>query len=287
MSSFEFSEFSGAAAHLPPPDWVLFACKVQRTAFALEVTAPLVPIDASVACCQNSLAVEELGRVFGAERTVGVMINWSADLIAPGHVRYGGPGTNHYGELTGDSPRSRTLGLAAALKSIARPEFTCNIVGLLWSKVCYSMFLIGSVLVDAPLWQVAANPAASSVIEMAIAEAVRIARAKEVVLEQYGYFDPSRWLIHGLSPDDSIAFWASCEERYRTQVKQYSGVWMDVVVKRRPSEGLHQLRFLTRLADSLGEAAPVLKGMTLRLHEIEAGHRAMCWSNFAGLSSAI
>src|SRR5882672_258529 len=65
---------------------VLLAVKSQDTPAALEILAA----DGAIVSLQNGLNEELIARAVGAARTVGCLVNWAADWIAPGRILHGG-----------------------------------------------------------------------------------------------------------------------------------------------------------------------------------------------------
>jgi 2-dehydropantoate 2-reductase len=125
-------EFTVHAPALPPEnlygplDLVLLAVKAQHTAAALDVVAPLLADDGVVASLQNGLNEQTIAARVGAGRTIGCLVNFSADYLEPGLIHYGGPGTLKIGELDGRStPRLEQL--AQLLSAWGDVELTANI----------------------------------------------------------------------------------------------------------------------------------------------------------------
>ena len=71
---------------------VLLAVKSQDTPAALEILAPRLAADGAIVSLQNGLNEELIARAVGAARTVGCLVNWAADWIAPGRILHGGHG---------------------------------------------------------------------------------------------------------------------------------------------------------------------------------------------------
>jgi ketopantoate reductase len=79
-----------------------------------------------VVSLQNGLCPRTIAAAIGAERTIGALVNFSADYLEPGLITYGGAGTVRIGGLDGKS--SPRLDAAATLLSGWGPvEVTDNI----------------------------------------------------------------------------------------------------------------------------------------------------------------
>src|SRR5580693_202960 len=89
-----------------PLGTVLLAVKAQHTAEAVKSVAPLLTPDSTVVSLQNGLCPRTIAAAIGAERTIGALVNFSADYLEPGLITYGGAGTVRIGGLDGQpSPR--------------------------------------------------------------------------------------------------------------------------------------------------------------------------------------
>src|SRR5262245_2858427 len=110
---------------------VLLAVKSQDTPSALEILAPRLAADGAIVSLQNGLNEELIAAKVGAARTVGCLVNWAADWVAPGRIQHGGTGTFAIGELDGElSPRVKEL---AELLGVVTPvEVRRNIPGCKW-----------------------------------------------------------------------------------------------------------------------------------------------------------
>jgi 2-dehydropantoate 2-reductase len=111
-----------------PLDLVLLAVKAQHTEAALDAIAPLLAADGSVVSLQNGLTERTIAARIGAERTVGCLVNFSADYIEPGVILYGGAGAIELGELDGRMTERLTQ-IQALLNRVGAVKVTGNIWG--------------------------------------------------------------------------------------------------------------------------------------------------------------
>src|SRR5262249_47962022 len=89
--------------HMPPSlELVLLAVKAQHTQAALDRIAPRLPPRGTIVSVQNGLNEAIIAARVGPARTVGCLVNWSADWAAPGRIQHGGPGAFAVGELDGE-----------------------------------------------------------------------------------------------------------------------------------------------------------------------------------------
>ena len=80
---------------------VLLAVKSHHTAAALAAVAPRLADDGFVVSLQNGLNLDLLAEAVGRERTVGALVNFGADVVAPVRILVGGRGAFLIGEPDG------------------------------------------------------------------------------------------------------------------------------------------------------------------------------------------
>jgi len=111
-----------------PLGLVLLAVKAQHTAQAMQMIAPLLAADGVVVSMQNGLNEQVIATAVGDERTIGCLVNFSADYLEPGVIHDGGPGTIKVGELDGRiTPRLEQL--RDLLAEMGPVETTANVWG--------------------------------------------------------------------------------------------------------------------------------------------------------------
>ena len=134
-------------------DLVMLAVKSHHTAEALGVLVPRLAAGSTVVSLQNGLSEEQIARAAGSARTVGCLVNWAADWVAPGRILHGGHGAFVLGELDGRiTPRVKEL--AAVLSAVEETPVTDNIWGYKWAKLIYGALLFGTAVVDAHVYEV-------------------------------------------------------------------------------------------------------------------------------------
>lgn len=264
-----------------PLDIVLLAVKSQDTAAALDGVEPHLGPGSLVVSLQNGLNPDRIAGRIGADRTAGAFINFAADYIEPGLVRYGGAGDYYLGRLDGP-PGERLRDIAGRFGRIMRTVLTDNIMGYLWSKECYGCLLIGTALVDAPVHEVVARPENREALTAAVVEAVAAAEACGARLEAFEPFEPRlfrRPLDHGALDD----FYERVATRFRARVKQHTGIWRDLKVSRRKTEVEFLTGELIRRAGERGRSLPLNAAMARMIAEIEQGQRSQAWENLLQL----
>lgn len=272
-----------ASALDEPIDVALLAVKSQHTQAALDLIEPHLSDGSTVVSLQNGLNPDIIAARIGAERVIGGFINFAADYIEPGLVRYGGAGEYYLGRLDGSTDMT-LVGLVTRFSRIMDTTLTTNVMGYLWSKECYGSLLVGTALVDAPVHEVLARPDARAALTEAVVEAVTIADACGVTLEPFDPFDPAVFR-EPLDPAAVDNFYNAVADRFRGRPKQHTGIWRDLAVRKRPTEVPWLTGELVRRAKERGIAAPVNTRLVERIAEIERGSRDMGWDTLASITS--
>lgn len=225
---------------------VLLAVKSQDTARALDAIAPRLDADGFVVSLQNGVNEPLIADRIGAERTVGAFVNFGADYLEPGRIFLGGRGALYVGELDG----TETERLAQLLRDLPDATPTANILGFLWAKEAYGAMLFATAVSDLPIADALAEPRYRPVF-------VRLAReilaAAPVPVEPFDGFDA----------DDLDGSIDRLVEFNRRSAKTHSGIYRDLMVRRRPTEK-------AMLGDIDG---PLLRRTLELIGEIEEGRR--------------
>ena len=266
-------------------DVVLLAVKSQHTLAALEGIEDRLDPESLVVSLQNGLNPDRIADRIGAERVVGGFINFAADYVGPGHVRYGGAGDYYLGRLDG-STDARLTDIAQKFGRIMNTVITDNIMGYLWSKQCYGSLLTTTALIDAPVHDVLAVPENREVLTAAVREAVSIADAYGVRLEPFEPFEPDLFR-DPIDRGGVDAFYDRVAARFRSRVKQHTGIWRDLRVRRRKTEVEWLTGEVVRRGLQRGRAAPVNAAMVGMIAEIERGEREQSWDNLVELHDVI
>lgn len=264
-----------------PLDVVLVAVKSAHTDAAIEMIKPHLDEHSLVVSLQNGLNPDRIAAKIGSDRVAGAFINFAADYIAPGHIRYGGVGDYYLGLL--DRPADERLNLIASkFNKIMNTVVTDNIMGYLWSKECYGSLLIGTALVDAPVHEVLAIPENRKVLSSAVIEAVKVADAVGVTLEPFVPFDPDTFR-EPIEQERLNQFFNTVATRFEGRIKQHTGIWRDLRVRRRKTEVDWLTGEMIRRGEELGISPVVNKHLVRMIHEIEEGQREQGWENLTEL----
>ncbi len=271
-----------------PLDLVLLAVKAQHTAGALDTLAPRLAPAGAIVSLQNGLNEELIAARVGPERTVGCLVNWAADWIAPGRIQHGGRGAFVVGELDG-APSARVKELAAVLEVVAPTRTTDNIWGYKWAKHVYGALLVTTALVDAHVYEVVErSPAIRRMLVRLVAEGMRVAEAAGVRLEAFDEVDPAEYRAGAAGDEAAVGrCMAAIATHYRAHTKTKTGIWRDLAVRKRKTEVEAHLGSTLAKAAMLGVAMPLTRRLLDLIGELETGRRPMAWTNLDELVATI
>jgi 2-dehydropantoate 2-reductase len=225
---------------------VLLAVKAQHTAAALEPVVPRLAPNGFVVSLQNGINEPLIASLVGEERTVGAFVNFGADWLAPGRIMVGNRAALYVGELDG----GRSARLERLLRDLPDAKETSNILGFLWGKEAYGAMLFATAVSDLSIADALAEPRYRGVF---VELAREVLAAAPVRIESFDGFDP----------DDLDGSIDRLVEFNRGSAKTHSGIYRDLMVRKRPTEK-------AILADLDG---PLLRRTLELIGEIEAGRR--------------
>lgn len=258
---------------------VILAVKCHHTPTALAQLGPLLGRDGYVLSLQNGLNEELIARTVGASRTVGCFVNFSADVLRPGVIEFGGEHPIYIGELDGQNG-SRVRQIAETLGAFGETVITGNIWGYLWSKLCFISLLFATTLVDAPIYEVVRQPGVQQVIYQLVGEAASVPLGLGVQLEELPGFQPLEYRGGPVSRTlERVA------QFYEGQTKVRSGSWRDIAVHHRRTQVDCLVGRVVAKGDGLGLALPLNRRLVDLVHELETGTRPMQWANFDDLAA--
>ncbi|HSY80768.1 MAG TPA: 2-dehydropantoate 2-reductase N-terminal domain-containing protein [Gemmatimonadaceae bacterium] len=247
-------EFTVVAHAITPdelPDRIeraIVAVKSLHTRAAAELLRDRLAADGYVLTVQNGLTAQTLVEAVGSDRVISSFVNFGADVMAPGRIMQGNVGTFRVGELDGGLITGRVLDLAEALP-YAKP--TDNVLGFLWGKEAYGAMLWAGAVSDLPIVEH---------LEDVRYRPVMIAIAREVLAQapvRVESFD-------GFDPDDLEGSLDRLAEFNRNSAKKYSGIYRDLVVRKRKTEIDEVLRDIN---------GPIFNKVAAIIHDIEEGRR--------------
>lgn len=253
---------------------IVLAVKAGATEAALAALKPHLAADGFVLSAQNGLNEITIAKTVGEARTMGCFVNFGADWHGPGEILYGNRGAVVVGELNGAmSERVREM---HRLLAIFEPDavLTDNIYGYLWGKLAYGAMLFGTALTNDSMSANFADPQRLPVWLALGREVGAVAAARGVTSLGFGEFDPA--VFAPGAPDgpqvETIAWLADYTSK---TAKTHSGIWRDLAVRKRKTEGQAQIGIISRLGREVGVATPGLELLVSLIQDIEDGHRPM------------
>ncbi len=240
-------------------DCAVIAVKSHHTAAAARLLRGRLSPDGFVLSLQNGLTSDTIAAEVGADRVVVAFVNFGADYIEPGVVLQGNVATFRVGEPGGPiSDRVREL-----VAALPWAEATDNIAGYLWSKEAYGAMLFATAVSDLSIADALAEPRYRPLM-LGLAREV-LAQAP-VTPESFDGFDPAD--LEG-SIDRLVTF-------NRASAKTHSGIYRDLMVRRRKTE-------VDDLLDGL--AGPLTTYVGELIKAIERGERTCEVANLDLLAS--
>ncbi len=129
----------------PQFDIVFLTAKSYDTLWMVQFIKPYLKPDGVLVSLQNSLNDEWITPIIGYERDIGSVVELSAEIFEPGHVkRNSDQGRTWFalGELHGRiTPRLKEI--AEILRNTGRGDITTNIWGAKWSKLVVNSMISG------------------------------------------------------------------------------------------------------------------------------------------------
>ena len=226
----------------------IVAVKSHHTAAAVAPLRDRLTPDGFALTVQNGLTADVLVEALGADRVVSSFINVGADYLGPGRIVQGNVAAFHVGEPAGGEITPRVRELAQALP-YAQP--TGNVLGYLWGKEAYGAMLWAGAVSDLTIAESLERPEYRPLM---VALAREVLAQAPVPVESFDGFDPAD--LEG-SLDRLAAF-------NRRSAKQYSGIYRDLVVRKRKTEIDSMLRDLD---------GPIFAKIGELIHDIEQGRR--------------
>jgi 2-dehydropantoate 2-reductase len=248
------NEFTVAARAITPDELpgrvtrAIVAVKSLHTRAAAQSLRGRLAPDGYVLTVQNGLTADTLVEAVGRDRVVSSFVNFGADVMAPGRIMQGNVATFRVGELDGGRVTPRVLDLVQALPYA---KATDNVLGFLWGKEAYGAMLWAGAVSDLTIAEHLEDPRYRPVM-LAIAREV-LAQAP-VKVESFDGFDP----------DDLEGSLGRLAEFNRNSAKKYSGIYRDLVVRKRKTEIDEMLRDVN---------GPIFNKVAEIIHDIEAGKR--------------
>lgn len=266
-----------------PLDVVLLCVKGHFTEDAIKRYGPLLADDGYVVSIQNGINEPIIARHVGEDRTVGCFVHFAADYLEPGLLQLSNERTIYLGELDGQIT-PRVEGLAEMLGYAMPAEATDNIWGYLWGKMTWAGMAFVTACVDAPVYDVVNHPLGLDLCRRAAREVYDVAMTQTSQLMPIGVFDPMAFAPGDDYEQRATKAVLAVGDDMRGAIKDKTGMWRDLRVKRRATEVDMQPGYVVELGARQGIPTPVNAAVVQIVHEIERGERAMGWDNLDAIA---
>jgi 2-dehydropantoate 2-reductase len=227
---------------------VAIAVKSHHTQSAADMMRGRIAPGGYCVSFQNGFTADVLARAVGRDNLIVSFVNFGADVMGPGRVMQGNIGTFRVGEPFLNVITSRVSELVAALPYAVATD---NIMGYLWGKEAYGAMLYAGAVSDLSIADSLEDPRYRTLM---LAIAAEVLAQSPVKPEGFDGFEPDD--LDG-SLDRLVAF-------NRASAKSHSGIYRDLMVRKRKTEVDDLLRDLSGpLTTYVGEL----------IHAIERGER--------------
>lgn len=284
-----------------PLEAVLIATKSQHTESAVRMLIPHISAETFIVSYQNGFNEPLIAEILtgaglgGEERVMGSIPNYGGALVDPGHIEFVHEGAIQLGEMT----RQRTprlAELAEALSSLTEVQLSDNIWGQIWAKEVYSQQVVFSALADARIHQTLGVEKYARVAGAVVREALEIAEACGITVEAFDFFNPANY--KPATPEDTgrlidninHAIWLLKKDQKPSEhvfKKQGSGIWWDIVYRKRASEVGAMSGALVEYGKQAGADTRLVEKLGSMILEIEAGQRELGFHNYDELGAYV
>jgi 2-dehydropantoate 2-reductase len=227
---------------------VAIAVKSHHTESAAELVRGRIAPGGYVVSFQNGFTSDVLASAAGRENLIVSFVNFGADVLAPGRIMQGNVGTFRIGEPYRHEITPRVRDLAEALPYAVATD---NIMGYLWGKEAYGAMLYAGAVSDLSIADSLEDPRYRTLM-LAIANEV----LAQSPVEPEGF--------DGFEPDDLEGSLARLVTFNRQSAKSHSGIYRDLMVRKRKTEVDDLLRDLH---------GPLVGYVGELIHAIERGER--------------
>ncbi|HVG50099.1 MAG TPA: 2-dehydropantoate 2-reductase [Xanthobacteraceae bacterium] len=250
----------------------LLAVKAQHSLEAALKLREHLAADGVVVTLQNGLSHVETARIVRPRRVFAGMVGFAADVLEPGHIRFGKGGDLVIGE-PGRAADARVEECVSVLRDFEpRATTSDNIDASLWGKLGFVAILYGTALGMSPLAKLFTDRRLFPLWYGLAHEFVGVAEAEGIAPVSFDDFDLAAF--RPARPTE--AAWdclMTVASRLGLNAKPHSGMWRDLAVHKRRTEIDAQLVPIVALGRRYGLPCRLLDCVCTMIHEIEAGTR--------------
>ncbi len=285
-----------------PLDMVLIATKSQHAVEAVRQLVPLMTADTGVVSFQNGfnepdlIAALNAAGLPGDKMVIGAIPNYGGALVDPGYIEYVHEGPIQLGEMDGTTT-PRLTELAEALGALTEVQLSDNIWGQIWAKEVYASQVVFSALVDDRIRNTLGVERYARIAGAIVKEALEIADAKGIDVQAFDFFDPANYRVktaedtRKLLDNINHAIWLLKKDQETKPAhdfkKKGSGIWWDIVYRKRPSETRSSSGKLIAYGEEVGADTRLNAKLFEMIYEIEEGKRDLGFHNYDELEAYV
>lgn len=279
---------------------VLIATKSQHTIEALKQIIPLLTPQSAVVSYQNGFNEPEMAAALdaaglpGADMVIGSIPNYGGALVDPGYIEFVHEGPIQLGEMNG-AMTDRLKAISDALSALTEVQYSDHIWGQIWAKEVYSAQVVFSALADAPIRTTLGTERYARLAGAVVKEALEIADANGIEVQAFDFFDPANYRVKTAEDTKKLianvnhAIWLLKKDQDNKPThnfkKKGSGIWWDIVYRKRPSETRAFAGKLIAFGKEKGADTRLNEKMVTMIYEIEDGTRDLGFHNYDELEA--
>ncbi len=222
-------------AQIGTADLLIVFVKSTVTDMAVKNARPVIGSNTVILTLQNGLGnVEKIEKVAGKGRVLAGVTSHGSTLIGPGHIIHAGQGDTYIGETDG----SITGRLEKVVDMLNSAGIKCspadNISSLIWSKLIVNVGINAlTAITGLKNGQIIEYEGTSDILELAVSEAVKVARARGIKLQ---YEDPVAHVkdVCRLTAQNKASMLQDVLNKRRTEIDMINGA----VVREGEKEGI-------------------------------------------------
>lgn len=284
-----------------PLEAVLVATKSQHTLDAVRQLIPLFGPETFVVSFQNGFNEPDIVALLdehgldGKSRVLGSIPNYGGALVDPGHIEFVHEGPIQLGEMDGRTT-PRLTELTEKLSALTNVQLSQNIWAQIWAKEVYSAQVIFSALVDARIHETLGIERYARISGAIVKEALEIADANGITVEAFDFFDPANYRVKTAEDTKKLlanvnhAIWLLKKDQKPAThqfKKKGSGIWWDIVYRKRQSEVRSSNGKLLDYGRKVGADVRLNEKLYSMIYEIEAGQRQLGFHNYDELEAYV
>jgi len=279
---------------------VLIATKSQHTLEALKQIMPLLTAESAVVSYQNGfnepdmVALLDEAGLPGKNIVIGSIPNYGGALVDPGYIEFVHEGPIQLGELSGEMTQ-RLKDIGDALSALTEVQYSDCIWGQIWAKEVYSAQVVCSALADAKIGETLGVERYARLAGAIVKEALEIADANKIDIQAFDFFDPANYRVKTAEDTKKLlanidhAIWLLKKDQDNKPThnfkKKGSGIWWDIVYRKRPSETRAFAGKLIEFGKKAGADTRLNEKMVGMIYEIEDGKRQLGFHNYDELEA--